>query len=155
AAKNFRDVFVVVDPIDYPQLLTALDGPPDLAFRFSLMLKAFAHTGEYDTTIATTLLQTNVSEGRVERAPSPDQSDFRPTVELVDRVDLSFEKIRDLRYGENPHQKSAWYGTPSGGSGFSAVDVVQGKELSFTNLLDLDAPARIAMEFPEPAAVVV
>src|SRR5262245_32889606 len=46
AAKNFRDVFVVVDPIDYPRLLTALDGPPDLEFRFSLMLKAFAHTAE-------------------------------------------------------------------------------------------------------------
>src|SRR5262249_7227465 len=77
------------------------------------------------------------------------------TIELADRVNASFDKIRDLRYGENPHQKAAWYGVSSGGSGFSAVEVVQGRELSFTNLLDLDAAARIAMEFPEPAAVVV
>src|SRR6185369_16143324 len=155
AAKNFRGVLVVVDPADYPRLLAALDRTPDLAFRFELMLKAFAHTAEYDTTIATTLLQTNVDGDRVERANSPDESLFRPTIELADRVNLTVEKLRDLRYGENPHQKAAWYGTRSGGSGFSAVDVVQGKELTFTNLLDLDAAARVAMEFPEPAAVVV
>ena len=155
AAKNFRGVLVVVDPADYPRLLAALDRTPDVAFRFELMLKAFAHTAEYDTTIATTLLQTNVDGDRVERAHGPDDSHFRPTIELPDRVNLTVDKLRDLRYGENPHQKAAWYGTPSGGSGFSAVDVVQGKELSFTNLLDLDAAARIAMEFPEPAAVVV
>jgi phosphoribosylaminoimidazolecarboxamide formyltransferase / IMP cyclohydrolase len=154
AAKNFRGVLVVVDPADYPRLLAAIDRTPDLAFRFELMLKAFAHTAEYDTTIATTLLQTHVDGERVERAHSPDGSHFRP-IELPDRVNLTVEKMRDLRYGENPHQKAAWYGMPSGGSGFSAVDVVQGKELSFTNLLDLDAAARIAMEFPEPAAVVV
>ena len=155
AAKNFRGVLVVVDPADYPRLLAALDRTPDVAFRFELMLKAFAHTAEYDTTIATTLLQTNVDGDRVERAHGPDDSHFRPTIELPDRVSLTLDKLRDLRYGENPHQKAAWYGKPSGGSGFSAVDVVQGKELSFTNLLDLDAAARIAMEFPEPAAVVV
>src|SRR5437867_4143362 len=155
AAKNFRGVLVVVDPADYPRLLAALDRTPDLAFRFELMLKAFAHTAEYDTTIATTLLQTKVDGDRVERAHSPDESHFRPTIELADRVNLTVEKIRDLRYGENPHQQAAWYGTGSGGSGFSHVDILQGKELSFTNLLDLDAAARIAMEFPEPAAVVV
>ena len=65
AAKNFRGVLVVVDPADYPRLLTALDRTPDVAFRFELMLKAFAHTAEYDTTIATTLLQTNVEGERV------------------------------------------------------------------------------------------
>src|SRR5262249_54706162 len=155
AAKNFRGVLVVVDPADYPRLLAALDRTPDLAFRFELMLKAFAHTAEYDTTIASTLLQTKVDGDRLERAHSPDGSHYTPTIELLDQLNLSVQKIRDLRYGENPHQKAAWYGTPSGGSGFSAVDVVQGKELSFTNLLDLDAAARIAMEFPEPAAVIV
>src|SRR5881397_3806231 len=64
AAKNFRGVLVVVDPEDYPRLLASLDGPQDLTFRFELMLKAFAHTAEYDTTIATTLLQTNVEGDR-------------------------------------------------------------------------------------------
>jgi phosphoribosylaminoimidazolecarboxamide formyltransferase/IMP cyclohydrolase len=155
AAKNFRGVLVVVDPADYPRLLAALDRTPDLAFRFELMLKAFAHTAEYDTTIATTLLQTNVDGDRVERAHSPDDSHFRPTIELPDRVNLTVEKLRDLRYGENPHQRAAWYGTPIRRLRLQRGGRRQGKELSFTNLLDLDAAARIAMEFPEPAAVVV
>src|SRR6476620_5305825 len=74
AAKNFRGVLVVVDTADYPRLLAALDRTPDLAFRFELMLKAFAHTAEYDTTSATTLLQTNVDGDRVERANRPAES---------------------------------------------------------------------------------
>ena len=66
---------------------------------------------------------------------------------------LDLPKLRDLRYGENPHQKAAWYGR--GRDGFGAVDVLQGKELSFTNLLDLDSAARIVLEFTEPAAAVI
>jgi phosphoribosylaminoimidazolecarboxamide formyltransferase/IMP cyclohydrolase len=155
AAKNFRGVLVVVEPSDYPRLLAALDESPSLAFRFELMVKAFAHTAEYDTTIATTLLQTTIEGGRVERAQSTEESHYRPTLDLSDRLEQSLEKIRDLRYGENPHQKAAWYGSTRGGSGFSTVDILQGRELSYTNLLDLDAAARIAMEFSEPAAVVV
>jgi phosphoribosylaminoimidazolecarboxamide formyltransferase/IMP cyclohydrolase len=65
------------------------------------------------------------------------------------------EKVRDLRYGENPHQKAAWYAVPAFASGFSRTSILQGKELSYTNLLDLDAAARIALEFTEPAAVVI
>src|SRR5258705_2123149 len=98
AAKNFRDVLVVVRPLDYPRLLAALDERPSLAFRYELMLKAFAHTAEYDGTIATTLLQAHVDCDRVERTRDLDETHFRPTAELVDRVDLSLEKIRDLRY---------------------------------------------------------
>jgi phosphoribosylaminoimidazolecarboxamide formyltransferase/IMP cyclohydrolase len=64
-------------------------------------------------------------------------------------------KIRDLRYGENPHQVAAWYRGDGHALGFGAATVHQGKELSFTNLLDLDAAARIALEFTEPAAVVI
>jgi phosphoribosylaminoimidazolecarboxamide formyltransferase/IMP cyclohydrolase len=157
AAKNFQGVFVVVDPIDYPRLLAALDGPLDLAFRFELMVKAFAHTAEYDSVIATTLLRMKVDGDRVERARTVEESHFRPTVELVDHLDLSFDKLKDLRYGENPHQKAAWYGRSGTTvrSGFGRTDILQGKELSYTNLLDLDAAARIALEFREPAAVVV
>src|SRR5262245_28377186 len=68
AAKNFRDVLIVVDPADYPRLLSALDGGPTFELRFELMKKAFAHTGEYDTTIAATLLTVN-SEGTFTRKP--------------------------------------------------------------------------------------
>ena len=155
AAKNFRDVLVVVQPLDYPRLLAALDERPSLAFRYELMVKAFAHTAEYDGTIAATLLQAHVNGNRLDRARDLDESYFRPTLELVDRVDVSLEKIRDLRYGENPHQKAAWYATTDLRSGFSCAAVLQGKELSYTNLLDLDAAARVALEFDEPAAVVV
>jgi phosphoribosylaminoimidazolecarboxamide formyltransferase / IMP cyclohydrolase len=155
AAKNFRGVLVVVEPMDYPRLLAALDESPSLEFRFELMLKAFTHTSEYDTTIATTLLQTKVEGGRVERTRGPDDGQYRPTVELVDQFNLSLEKIRDLRYGENPHQKAAWYQMPSVASGFGRTEILQGKELSYTNLLDLDAAARITLEFVEPTAVVV
>jgi phosphoribosylaminoimidazolecarboxamide formyltransferase / IMP cyclohydrolase len=70
-------------------------------------------------------------------------------------VSLRLQKIKDLRYGENPHQIAAWYGFASAESGFSRSEILQGKELSYTNLLDLDAAARIVLEFPEAAAVVI
>ena len=160
AAKNFRDVLIVVSPSDYPRLLTSIDETPSLAFRFELMVKAFAHTAEYDSTITVALLQARVDKDRVERATRADASHVRPTIELAQRFDLSLEKIRDLRYGENPHQKAAWYrdtsaGASLGPAGLGHAEILQGKELSYTNLLDLDAAARISLEFTEPAAVVI
>ena len=107
AAKNFRDVLIVVSPSDYPRLLTSIDETPSLAFRFELMVKAFAHTAEYDSTITVALLQARVDKDRVERVTRADASHFRPTIELAHRFDLSLEKIRDLRYSDNPHQKAA------------------------------------------------
>ena len=79
------------------------------------------------------------------RRPTP------PT--LPPRLLLDLPKLRDLRYGENPHQKAAWYARTR--EGFGAVEVLQGKELSFTNLLDLDSAARIVLEFSEPASAVI
>jgi phosphoribosylaminoimidazolecarboxamide formyltransferase/IMP cyclohydrolase len=70
-------------------------------------------------------------------------------------VNIPLKKIKDLRYGENPHQMAAWYGFPLRNDGFSGATILQGKELSYTNLLDLDAAARIVLEFTEPAAVVI
>ena len=158
AAKNFRDVLVVVLPSDYPRLLAALDEGPTLAFRHELMLKAFAHTAEYDTTIATALLQVRVTGDRVERTATPNRISARRSSSRIAWI-CRLEKIRDLRYGENPHQRAAWYSgvAPVRGvaSGFSRTTILQGKELSYTNLLDLDAAARIVLEFDEPAAAVV
>lgn len=148
AAKNFRDVLVVVDPADYERVADALASPggPDLALRFELMRKALAHTAAYDTTIASTLGEIHVeANGEFVRERGDETMPALWMPELT--------KLRDLRYGENPHQRGAWYA--SGASGFSAATVHQGKELSFTNLLDLDAAARIALEFVEPAAVVI
>jgi phosphoribosylaminoimidazolecarboxamide formyltransferase / IMP cyclohydrolase len=145
AAKNFRDVLVVIDPADYPRVLEQLDATPTLAFRFELMQKAFAHTAEYDSGISATLGSIALDGTSFERG-SVDV--------LTSRVQLTLEKIRDLRYGENPHQRAAWYGSHAV-SGFSRTSIIQGKELSFTNLLDLDAAVRIVLEFDEPAAAVI
>ena len=141
AAKNFRDVLVVVDPGDYDSVLAALDRPggPSIGFRFGLMRKAFTHTADYDETIADTLDRVEPRGGSF-ALPIP--------VDLVARdAHLYLHQPRHLRYGENPHQRAAWFNV--------TWDVLQGKELSYTNLLDLDAAQRIVAEFDEPAAVVI
>ena len=149
AAKNFRDVLVVVSPEDYRAVLSELDraGGPEPAFRFELARRAFAHTGAYDTAIASTLAEVTVAGTEFARRPGPEP--FAP-----DRLWFDARKLRDLRYGENPHQPAAWYALEPA-IGLGAPQVLQGKELSFTNLLDLDAAARIVLEFDEPAAVVI
>jgi len=148
AAKNFHDVLVVVDPDDYPAVLEALAdrGGPRPSFRFDLARRAFAHTAAYDEMIATTLGDVRADDeagtfvrGGVSALPAT----WQPRL----------TKVRDLRYGENPHVAGAWYAESR--SGFSHAMVHQGKELSFTNLLDLDSAARLALEFSEPVAVVV
>lgn len=148
AAKNFRGVLVVVDSADYPRIVEALDAGPSLALRFDLMRKALAHTAAYDTAISATLAEITTDGETFERKPPAVFGEVLP---------VSLEKIRDLRYGENPHQKAAWYGVGHRDTarGLGAATILQGKELSYTNLLDLDAAARIALEFDEPAAVVI
>jgi phosphoribosylaminoimidazolecarboxamide formyltransferase/IMP cyclohydrolase len=147
AAKNFRHVLVVVDPEDYGPLLDAIDQSPSLAFRFDLARKALAHTASYDTGITVALQRVTLRGSTLERG----EPDLLPS-----HMPLALEKIRDLRYGENPHQRAAWYSDVSWtGSGFGRTSILQGKELSFTNLLDLDAAARIVLEFGEPAAAVI
>lgn len=148
AAKNFRGVLVVVDPGDYTDLVTALDSEPTLAFRFNLMRKAIAHTASYDTAITKTLSEVMLEGESFARGGAPP---------LGVVVTQTLEKIRDLRYGENPHQKAAWYAPAphASATGLGAATILQGRELSFTNLLDLDAAARIALEFDEPAAIVI
>jgi len=154
AAKNFRDVLIVVSPHDYDEVIAELDrdGGPSVEFRFDLARRAFAHTGSYDTAIAGTLDEVSVNGDQFTRRGGPlgppDEA-FAP-----DELTLSAHKLRDLRYGENPHQPAAWYAIEPA-SGLGAPAVLQGKELSFTNLLDLDAAARIVLEFDEPAAAVI
>jgi phosphoribosylaminoimidazolecarboxamide formyltransferase / IMP cyclohydrolase len=139
AAKNFRDVLVVVDPRDYAEVLEQLRRPggPELAFRFGLMQKAFEHTGQYDTMIAFTMKTVGVTDGVITRTALPTRHPLP----------------KDLRYGENPHQKAQWI--PNQAPFLPPWEIHQGKELSYTNLLDLDAALRIALEFTEPAGVVI
>src|SRR5688572_12608757 len=148
AAKNFQDVLIVVDPSDYPRVLAELEraGGASSAFHFELARKAFAHTAAYDAAIAGTLAEFAAAEGSVMRTAR--------TSATPAQLWLTLRKIKELRYGENPHQPAAWYAM---GSGFAlgSAQVLQGKELSFTNLIDLDSAARIALEFTEPAAAVI
>lgn len=149
AAKNFRDVLIVVSPKDYDVVIAELDrtAGPTAAFRFELARRAFAHTGAYDSAIASTLGEVMVEGESFSRPQDP--KTLGPQTLIIHA-----NKLRDLRYGENPHQPAAWYALdPPAGLGAPAV--LQGKELSFTNLLDLDAAARIVLEFDEPAAAVI
>jgi phosphoribosylaminoimidazolecarboxamide formyltransferase/IMP cyclohydrolase len=141
AAKNFKDVLVVTHPQDYTRVLEELarEGGPSLEFRFGLMKKAFMHTGQYDGMIAMTMAHVAVTGTTMARTPpQPAPQPQRP---------------RDLRYGENPHQRAAWISPPP--ESRKPWEVHQGKELSYTNLLDLDAALRIVLEFTEPGAVVI
>jgi phosphoribosylaminoimidazolecarboxamide formyltransferase/IMP cyclohydrolase len=141
AAKNFRDVLVVVHPEDYPKLLEELarDGGPSMDFRFSLMKKAFMHTAQYDGMISMTMAHVDVAGGEWTRGqPGPVHPHPQP---------------RELRYGENPHQKASWIAMPADTG--RAWTVHQGKELSYTNLLDLDAALRTVLEFTEATGVVI
>jgi phosphoribosylaminoimidazolecarboxamide formyltransferase/IMP cyclohydrolase len=149
AAKNFADVLVVVSPADYQAVLDELDraGGPLPAFRFGLACKAFAHTGAYDSAIASTLAGVSVDGGTFSRPPNNGNT-------FPAAMTLSLQKVQDLRYGENPHQASAWYAEEPR-IALGDARVLQGKELSYTNLLDLDAAARIVLEFDEPAAAVI
>jgi len=141
AGKNFRDVMVVVDPADYPRVLGQLERPggPTLEFKFELMKKAFAHTAEFDVLIAQTMAGIQCTGDSFTRDLPPKGGN---------------DQMKPLRYGENPHQKAHWV-QGHGPNWRIKWETHQGKELSFTNLLDLDAAARIVLEFTEPAAAVI
>jgi len=150
AAKNFQHVAVVVDPADYTLLLEQLDrdGGPDAATRLYLAQKAFRHTSRYEAAIAGYFAQVEAKGDSFAVAETEEVFPYR--------LALSFEKVQDLRYGENPHQRAAFY-SDLGSTLYSIASArkLQGKELSFNNILDLDAAWRLATELPEPACVIV
>ena len=150
AAKNFRHVAVVVDPADYGLLLEQLDrkGGVDAATRLYFAQKAFRHTGRYEAAIAGYFSQVEEREGAYVPAEVDETFPYR--------LNPTFEKVQDLRYGENPHQRAAFY-SDLGSTLYSvaAARKMQGKELSFNNILDLDAGWRLATELDEPACVIV
>jgi phosphoribosylaminoimidazolecarboxamide formyltransferase/IMP cyclohydrolase len=140
AAKNFEDVTVLVDAADYPIVLEELQkngGSISREARGRLARKAFATTAAYDGTISTTLQKSANGE-------------------LPEALHLNYRKLVDLRYGENPHQKAALYRNPAAtGRGLAAAPQLQGKELSFNNLVDLEAAWRLVQEFEDPATVII
>jgi phosphoribosylaminoimidazolecarboxamide formyltransferase/IMP cyclohydrolase len=150
AAKNFKSVAVVVDPADYNLLLEQLDleGGIDSATRLYFTQKAFRHTARYEAAIAGYFAQVEVKEQGFGVAETEDIFPYR--------LALSFEKVQDLRYGENPHQRAAFY-SDLGSTLYSvaAARKLQGKELSFNNILDLDAAWRLVTEIHDPACVII
>jgi phosphoribosylaminoimidazolecarboxamide formyltransferase/IMP cyclohydrolase len=145
AAKNFRSVAVVVDPADYAGVLKEMksnNGAVSEDFRFELSRKAFRHIANYDSNISQFL--DNLTEEKT-------------TGTFPGTIRLQFEKIQDLRYGENPHQEAAFYKEIDGSQGASVAGAkqLQGKELSFNNILDLHAALELVKEFKEPALVII
>ena len=145
AAKNFAHVAIVVDPADYKLLLEQLDRPGgvDAATRLYFAQKAFRHSARYEAAIAGYFAQVEARDGGFAVAESEDVFPYR--------LGLTFEKVQDLRYGENPHQRAAFY-SDLGSTVYSvaAARKVQGKELSFNNILDLDAAWRLVTELHGP-----
>ena len=142
AAKNHHSVTVAVDPADYAQVLGELEansGCTSIDTRSRLAAKAFAHTARYDTMVSSYLLD---RESATERFPA--------TLPLV------FDKVRDLRYGENPHQAGAFYRDVAGrGASVASANIVQGKELSYNNLADADTAIECVRQFATTACVIV
>ena len=162
AAKNHERVAVVVDPADYEAVIAELRTTREVSatHRLALARKAFAHTAAYDTAIAGYLssVDNDVANAR-------DQEPKRR--ELPDTLGMQWQRLYELRYGENPHQRAAFYAT-SHRSSYSALpsavharpcianaEVLGGKQLSYNNILDLDAALGLCLEFTEPAAIVV
>lgn len=142
AAKNFFHVITICDVTDYAKISAELkaSGEVDLATRRKLAVKAFAHTRDYDTAIHAFLSQ--------------DQVPSLLSTDLPQHLSIGMQRVENLRYGENPHQTAAYY-SRSGKSGPLGGTVLGGKQLSYNNILDLDAAWRAVSSFTEPAVVIV
>src|ERR1700730_9329966 len=144
AAKNHESVLVGVCPADYAPLIAEPDPPQggsEFATRARLAAKAFSHTARYDALVAGYLS----SQQRLPGEPFPAT------------LSLMFEKVQDLRYGENPHQRAALYrGDPAGrGAGVAGARVLQGKDLSYNNIADADTAVECVRQFTQAACVIV
>ena len=138
AAKNYQDVAVIVNPADYDAVLTELEqtGQISLETKFRLAAKVFMHTAHYDSLIANYLKQ---------------EAGIEP---FADTLSLTFEKVQEMRYGENPHQKAAFYKEVANTKGMlTNAKQLHGKELSFNNINDMNGALELLKEFDEPTVV--
>jgi phosphoribosylaminoimidazolecarboxamide formyltransferase/IMP cyclohydrolase len=150
AAKNFEDVAIVTRIADYPALIEELKnahGALSRATRWRLARQAFATTAAYDAAIADTL-------DRIADAPNPEAPAAPDAAALPTTLRINLPMAQSLRYGENPHQRATLYADGSG-LGIAGAHQLQGKELSYNNLVDLDACWELCAEFDEPAAIIV
>ncbi|WP_295789862.1 bifunctional phosphoribosylaminoimidazolecarboxamide formyltransferase/IMP cyclohydrolase [uncultured Veillonella sp.] len=139
AAKNNKFVGIVVNPERYGEVIGRLKADGDLGqdFRFALAKEAFAHTAAYDTAIA------NYFSEQLEQTPFPPE------------YLQAYEKVADLRYGENPHQKAVFYKEIGAATGMGAMKQLHGKELSYNNIVDMEAAWNMVWEFEDPAACII
>lgn len=140
AAKNFKSVAVVVDPSQYPRLIEEFkenQGCLSESTLEELAVEVFRRTSSYDASIFNYL-----------------NSKFKTKEDFPQKLTLNFEKVQDLRYGENPHQKAGLY-KESSSSLLESLKQYQGKELSFNNILDLNSALEIVKEFEEPACSII
>src|SRR4051812_47619640 len=146
AAKNFHDVAIVTSPSDYAAISEEAKrsgGELSLETKWKLAQKAFATTAAYDSAIAATLPKL-----------SPNGAPPKAETAFPDSLRVSLAKVMDLRYGENPHQKAAMYSDGSG-RGVANAKQLQGKELSFNNIVDMQAAWDLAQEFEEPVCAII
>ncbi len=147
AAKNFEDVAILTSPADYAPIIEEMrrsGGGLSQQTKWKLAQKAFAKTAAYDSAIASTLERVHPGGSGAAETKQGFPSVLR----------LSYSKVMDLRYGENPHQHAAMYADESGG-GLAHAEQLQGKELSYNNIVDLQAAWELAQEFDEPAVSIV
>ena len=153
AAKNHASVAIVVSPADYPAFLAEMErggGSVSQATRSRLAAQAFAHTAAYDAAI-TNYLSAHLSGEGEEPEDAAGQG-------FPDLLTLAFAKVQDLRYGENPHQRAAFYKEPAATGGIASATKRHGKELSFNNIYDLNAAYNLVLEFSDantPAAAII
>ena len=142
-AKNHAYVSIVVDPADYGRVIEEIQADDNVseATRFDLAVKAFEHTSRYDGMIANYL-------GRINEDGS--KQTFART------INLQYDKVQDMRYGENPHQAGAFYAEKNiSEASVATARQIQGKELSYNNIADTDAALECVKQFDEPACVIV
>ena len=142
AAKNYRDVAILTDSQQYPNVIAELDandGCLSKETRFRLAKTAFAHTAHYDAAISRYLTDLDA-----------------PDTNFPDLLDLQYESAQSLRYGENPHQRAAFYRTHGSPEPCAAwANQLSGQPLSFNNILDLEAAIEIVKDFSEPACAII
>ncbi|ERM92749.1 purine biosynthesis protein purH [Caldanaerobacter subterraneus subsp. yonseiensis KB-1] len=138
AAKNYKYVTVLVDPVDYEKVIEEIKlyGDTKEETRFYLAAKAFGHTAFYDSLIYEYFRE-------------------KTNMEFPKVITFAYEKVQDLRYGENPHQKAAFYKNPVKSYGIAECLQLHGKELSFNNINDANAAIELVREFSEPVAVAI
>ncbi len=137
AAKNYRDVMVVVDPVDYALAIEKIKSKKaDEKFNCNLAAKAFACTARYDSVINSFFNKLN-------------------GISFPETLNLTFRKSQNLRYGENPHQQAAFYSYFTSESCVGTAKQLHGKELSFNNILDVDSAFELVKDFEKPTAAVI